>query len=129
MEFHTPTEVRYLKSHEWIRMEGDEAVIGITDYAQHSLGDIVYVEFPDVGDTIGTEEVFGVIESVKASSDLYLPIGGEVIAINSALEENQEPINKDPYGDGWLIRIKPTGAEGSLLDAAAYEQVVAAEKH
>jgi glycine cleavage system H protein len=125
MSFQTPSELRYLKTHEWVRMEGDEAVIGITDYAQDSLGDVVYVEMPQVGDTFGVGEVFGVIESVKASSDLYTPVGGEVVAINTALETNQETVNKDPFGEGWMIRLKVSGEEGELMDAAAYEQFVA----
>lgn len=128
MSFTTPSDLRYLESHEWVRMENGEAVIGITDYAQHSLGDVVYIELPQVGDTFGPGEVFGVIESVKASSDLYTPVGGEVIAINTALEEDQEVINKDPYGEGWIMRLKPSGEEGNLLDAAAYEQVVASQE-
>jgi glycine cleavage system H protein len=125
MSFQTPSELRYLKTHEWVRVEGNEAVIGITDYAQDSLGDVVYVEMPQVGDTFGAGEVFGVIESVKASSDLYTPVGGEVVAINTALETNQETVNKDPYGEGWMIRLKVSGEEGELMDAAAYEQFVA----
>jgi len=125
MSFQTPSELRYLKTHEWVRVEGNEAVIGITDYAQDSLGDVVYVEMPQVGDTFGAGEVFGVIESVKASSDLYTPVGGEVVAINTALETNQETVNKDPFGEGWMIRLKVSGEEGELMDAAAYEQFVA----
>jgi glycine cleavage system H protein len=127
MSFTTPSDLRYLESHEWVRLENGEAVIGISDYAQHSLGDVVYIELPAVGDTFGPGEVFGVIESVKASSDLYTPVGGEVIAVNSALEDDQEIINKDPYGEGWIIRLKTSGEEGNLLDAAAYEQVVASQ--
>lgn len=128
MAFQTPTNLRYLKTHEWVRIEENgEAVVGITDYAQHALGDVVYVDLPQVGDVLGPEEVFGVIESVKASSDLYMPIGGEIIAVNTDLLQNQQPINTDPYGQGWLIRVKPSGAEGDLLDAAAYEQLVAAQ--
>lgn len=129
MSFQTPTERRYLKTHEWVLMEDGEAVIGITDYAQHALGDIVYLDLPQVGDTFGPEEIFGVIESVKAASDLYTPVGGEVVAINSALVDDQAPISSDPYGEGWMIRIKPSGAEGALLTAAEYEQVVEAEQH
>jgi len=127
MSFTTPSDLRYLESHEWVRLENGEAVIGISDYAQHSLGDVVYIELPAVGDTFGPGEVFGVIESVKASSDLYTPVGGEVIAVNSALEDDQEIINKDPYGEGWIIRLKTSGEEGNLLDAAAYEQFVASQ--
>lgn len=129
MSFQTPANLRYLETHEWVGEENGEAIVGISDYAQHSLGDIVYIDLPQVGDTFGPEEIFGVIESVKASSDLYTPVGGEVVAVNTALVDDQEPINKDPYGQGWLIRLKPSGAEGKLLDAAAYEQVVASQDH
>jgi glycine cleavage system H protein len=115
-----PPELQYSKSDEWIRQEGDELVIGITDYAQDALGDIVYLELPQAGATLTPGQTFGVIESVKASSDLYAPVGGEVVAVNSELEGNQEPINKDPYGGGWLLRIRPSGEAEELMDAAAY---------
>jgi glycine cleavage system H protein len=108
-----------------VRTEGDEVVVGITDYAQHSLGDIVYLELPEVGATFKPGEVFGVIESVKASSDLYAPVAGEVTAVNSELEDDQEAINTDPYSTGWMIRVKPAGGESELLDAAAYDEFVA----
>jgi glycine cleavage system H protein len=125
MSYNTPNELRYAKTHEWARTEGEEVVVGITDYAQHSLGDVVYLELPEVGATFKAGERFGVIESVKASSDLYSPVAGEVTAINSALEEAQEPINTDPYGEGWMIRMKPADDEGELLDAAGYAEFVA----
>jgi glycine cleavage system H protein len=125
MSFNTPPELRYAKTHEWARTEGDEVVVGITDYAQDALGDVVYIELPEVGSTFKAGEVFGVIESVKASSDLYAPVAGEVTAVNSALDDDQEPVNKDPYGAGWMLRIKPSGDEGELLDAAGYEEFVA----
>jgi glycine cleavage system H protein len=127
MGFNIPTELRYLKTHEWVRLEGDEAVIGITDYAQDSLGDIVYIELPEVGATFGAEEFFGVIESVKAASDLFTPVGGEVIAVNTALTDDQTPISNDPYGAGWMIRLKPSGEEGELLDAERYQNIIDAE--
>lgn len=120
MSLNIPADLRYSKSDEWVRAEGDEVVIGISDFAQDALGDIVYLELPQVGATITIGSSFGVIESVKASSDLYAPLGGEVVAVNSELESNQEPINKDPYGAGWLIRVRPSGAEEELMDAAAY---------
>ncbi|NTW98313.1 MAG: glycine cleavage system protein GcvH [Oscillochloris sp.] len=120
MSYNVPAELRYSKSDEWVRAEGDELVIGITDFAQDQLGDIVYLELPKVGATIAPGESFGVIESVKASSDLYAPLGGEVLAVNGDLDASQEPINQDPYGAGWLIRVRPSGAEEELLDAAAY---------
>jgi glycine cleavage system H protein len=124
MSFNTPQELRYAETHEWVRTEGDEVVVGITDYAQDSLGDVVYLELPEVGQTFKAGEVFGVIESVKASSDLYAPVAGEVTAVNSALDDDQEPINTDPYGAGWMIRMKPSGDEQKLLHAAEYEKFV-----
>lgn len=121
MSHNVPAELRYSKSDEWIRVEGDELVIGISDYAQDQLGDIVYLELPEVGKKIAPGDSFGVIESVKASSDLYSPVGGEVVAVNAALDDNQEPINQDPYGAGWLIRVRPSGdEEDGLMDAAGY---------
>ena len=120
MSTNIPPELQYSKSDEWVRSEGDELVIGITDYAQDALGDIVYLELPQLGASLTPGQRFGVIESVKASSDLNAPVGGEVIAVNSELEANQEPINKDPYGAGWLVRLRPSGASEELLDAAAY---------
>ncbi len=128
MSYNTPADLRYLKTHEWVRTEGNEVVFGITDYAQHELGDIVFIELPEVGDTFEPGDRFGVIESVKAASDLYAPVGGEVIAINDALEDDQEVINSDPYGAGWMVRLTPSGKEGDLLDVTAYEQVVAEEE-
>ena len=120
MATNIPADLRYSRSDEWVRAEGDEVVIGITDFAQDALGDIVYLELPQVGASYAPGDSFGVIESVKASSDLYAPIGGEVLAVNTELENNQEPINKDPYGAGWLVRLRPSGAEEALMDATAY---------
>ncbi|PDV99826.1 glycine cleavage system protein GcvH [Candidatus Chloroploca asiatica] len=120
MSISIPGDLRYSTSDEWVRTEGEEVVIGITDYAQDALGDVVYIELPAVGTVLTPGESFGVIESVKASSDLYAPIGGEVVAVNSDLEANQEPINQDPYGAGWLLRIRPSGEEEPLMDATAY---------
>lgn len=120
MAINIPADLQYSKSDEWIRTEGDELVIGITDYAQDALGDIVYLELPQVGASFTPGQSFGVIESVKASSDLYAPVGGTVTAVNTELEGNQEPINKDPYGAGWLIRLKPDGSAEELMDATAY---------
>lgn len=129
MGFTTPQELRYLSTHEWVTIDGDVATIGITDFAQDALGDVVYVELPAVGDTFTAGEIFGSIESVKASSDLYAPVGGEIVEVNTALQDDQSPINKDPYGEGWIIRIKPSGDEGELLDAAGYEAVMEQQKH
>ena len=120
MATNIPADLQYSKSDEWVRTEGDDLVIGITDYAQDALGDIVYLELPSVGARFAPGQSFGVIESVKASSDLYAPVGGEIVAVNTELEGNQEPINKDPYGAGWLLRIRPSGETEELLDAAAY---------
>ena len=123
-------EARYIESHEWVREVGDNIVCGITDHAQDTLSDVVYVELPEVGDTLEKGEGFGVVESVKAASDLYMPIGGEIVAINATLEDSPELINRDPYGDGWMIRFVPTDRSelDDLLDAGAYEASVAAEE-
>lgn len=121
-----PGDLQYAKSHEWMRKEGDEAVIGITDHAQQALNDVVYVELPGVGDELDAGDVFGVVESVKSASDLYMPVAGEVIAVNEALEDTPELVNQDPYGDGWFIRIRitdPGGAE-DLMDASEYQDSI-----
>lgn len=122
-----PAELKYTKDHEWIRLEGDTAVIGITDYAQDQLGDIVYVEIETEGETLDNEEVFGTVEAVKTVSDLFMPIAGEVIEFNSALEDNPALVNEDPYGEGWMIKVKvsDTSELGDLLDAAAYQDLIA----
>ena len=122
-----PGDLRYTKEHEWVRVEGDEAVVGITQYAADQLGDIVFVELPDTGRALDRHATFGVVESVKAVSDLFAPIGGDVTATNDGLAGTPEVVNSDPYGDGWMIRVKvadPAQVE-DLLDAAAYEQLVA----
>lgn len=123
----TPEELLYSKSHEWVRLQGGEATIGITDHAQEALNDIVYVELPKVGQSFGPEEEFGVVESVKSVSDLYMPIAGEVIAVNTGLDDKPETLNEDPYGSGWLIRVRvkdPAQAK-QLLSAAAYRKTIA----
>ncbi len=122
-----PGDLRYTKDHEWIRVEGDEAVIGITQYAADQLGDIVFVELPDAGTGLAQHATFGVVESVKAVSDLFAPIGGEVTGTNDALAGTPEVVNSDPYGEGWMVRVRvadPAQVDG-LLDAAAYEQLTA----
>ena len=121
-----PDDLQYTKSHEWVRMEGDTATIGITDHAQEELGDVVFVELPDVGDTIGAGDSFGTVESVKAVSDLYTPVGGEVAEVNSSLEDAPEKINDDPYGEGWIVKLR-TSEEADLLSPEEYEQVVEEE--
>ena len=105
-ELNFPDDVRYAESHEWARSEGDGIKVGISDYAQDQLGDIVFVELPEVGDTFGKGEEFGTVESVKAVSELYMPVAGEIAAINSSLEDAPEKVNNTPYGDGWMIEIK-----------------------
>lgn len=118
-----PADLRYAKSHEWVRAESDGTVtVGITDYAQNSLGDITYVQVPKVGATYKAGDVFGVVESVKAASDLYMPVAGTVVAVNAALESAPETVNRAPYAEGWMLRLKPAdaAAAGALLDAAAY---------
>ena len=121
-----PTNVKYTNEHEWIRLEGEEAYVGITDYAQDQLGDIVFVDITTEGETLEKGEVFGTIEVVKTVSDLFLPIGGEVLEVNPELEEHPELVNQDPYGKGWLVKIKPTDASelDELLDAEAYKQLI-----
>jgi glycine cleavage system H protein len=121
MEF--PSDLLYTKHDEWVRVEGDEVVTGITDYAQDQLSDVVYVELPEVGDTFDKGEPYGVVESVKAASDVFVPVAGEIIAINEELEDSPEIVNEDPYGKGWFVRIKVAdkSALNDLLDAAAYE--------
>ena len=121
-----PNDVKYTKEHEWIRQEGDVAYVGITDYAQEQLGDIVFVDIQTVGETLAGDEVFGTIEVVKTISDLFLPVAGEVLEQNEALEEQPELVNKDPYGEGWLIKIKPAADADfdSLLDAEAYKALI-----
>jgi len=117
-----PEELKYSDDHEWTRKEGDLVVIGITDYAQGELGDVVYLDLPAVGDTFGQKDVFGSIEAVKAAADLYLPIAGEIVEVNTELPDSPETINKDPYGEGWMVKIKieNTSEYDKLMDAAAY---------
>jgi glycine cleavage system H protein len=124
-----PQGYRYTKDHEWIAVEGDRGRVGITDYAQKQLGDVVFVELPEVGRTLKAGEQFGTVESVKAVSELYSPVAGEVVEVNAPLADKPETINQDPHGAAWMIviRIKDQGAPGALLDAAAYEALVASE--
>ena len=123
-----PTDLKYTKDHEWVRLEGDVAVVGITDFAQGELGDIVYVEVETLDETLAQDEVFGTVEAVKTVSDLFLPLSGEIIAFNEALEDEPETVNTDPYGEGWMIKIKisdPIEVE-NLLDAVDYEAIIGA---
>ena len=121
-----PEDCQYTKEHEWVRLEDGIAVVGITDYAQDHLGDVVFIELPDVGTEVTQFEPFGVIDSVKASSELYAPLSGEVEAVNDALTEQPELVNQEPYGEGWMIKVRPADlAEmGQLLDADGYEQLL-----
>lgn len=123
-----PEELRYTKDHEWLRVEGEEAVIGITDYAQGELGDIVFIEVDVEGEILDVHETFGTIEAVKTVSDMYMPVGGEVLELNPALDGNPELVNKDPFGEGWIIRIRmtnPAEVEG-MLTASAYRELIKA---
>ena len=122
-----PAELKYTKDHEWIKVEsGDVALVGITDFAQGELGDVVYVEIETQGETISKEEVFGTIEAVKTVSDLFMPVSGEILEVNKELDGNPEAVNKDPYGAGWMVKIKITDASQveSLLDSEAYQALV-----
>lgn len=121
-----PENLRYTKDHEWIRIEGDEATIGITDFAQHELGDIVYVEVETIGQQLNSGDVFGTVEAVKTVSDLYLPVAGTITELNPKLNSNPELVNSDPYGEGWMVKMKlaNAGDTDSLMDAKAYGALV-----
>jgi len=121
-----PAELLYTKDHEWLRIEGDRGYVGITDFAQGELGDIVFIEIETLGETLQKEEVFGTIEAVKTVSDMFMPVGGEILEVNPSLEESPEVVNKDPYGNGWMIKIKitdPSEAD-SLLSAEKYKALL-----
>mgnify|MGYP000149503503 FL=1 len=122
-----PQDLRYTKEHEWVRLEGDVATIGITDYAQGELGDIVFIEVDTVGESVGAEEVFGTIEAVKTVSDMYAPVAGEVLEFNESLEDEPEAVNSDPYGAGWIIKIRVDNPDdvAGLLSHEAYGELIA----
>ena len=127
-----PKNLKYTKSHEWVKQDGNGMLtVGITDPAQDLMGDMVYVELPELGSTVTAEKECAVVESVKAASDVYAPMSGEVVEVNSTLTDAPETVNKEPYGAGWIFRMKPStaGDVDKLLDAAAYEALVASEKH
>ncbi len=121
-----PTNLKYTKDHEWIRLEGDNAYIGITDYAQHELGDIVFVDVDTLDETLEAEETFGTIEAVKTSSEMFMPVGGKVIEFNEELADAPEKVNTDPYGEGWIIKVEVTNAAemDNLLDAEGYKALI-----
>lgn len=121
-----PENLKYTKDHEWLRIEGDTGYVGVTDFAQGELGDIVFIEVETVGETLKKEEVFGTIEAVKTVSDMFMPVGGEVLEVNPALEATPDVVNKDPYGKGWMIKIKITNPSevSALLDSEAYKALL-----
>ena len=121
-----PQNLKYTKDHEWVRVEGDVAVIGITDFAQHELGDIVYVEIETIGETLSQEEVFGSVEAVKTVSDLFMPVSGEILELNEELESNPELVNTDPYEGGWMVKVKLTNTAelDTLLSADDYQALI-----
>ena len=121
-----PENLKYTSDHEWVSSSGDELVVGITDHAQDSLGDVTFVELPEVGASFDEKAVFGVVESVKAASDLYMPVAGDVIEVNEELNDSPEKVNSDPYGDGWMIKVRPVNSAtlDSLLDAEAYKKEI-----
>jgi glycine cleavage system H protein len=126
IDMNIPAELKYTKDHEWVKIEGDVAIVGITEFAQSELGDIVYVEIETIGETLNQEEVFGSVEAVKTVSDLFMPVSGEILEFNDALEANPELVNSDPYGEGWMIKVKlsDTSQYDQLLDAATYQGLI-----
>ncbi len=125
-----PENLRYSKDHEWVLVDGDTATIGITDYAQHSLGDVVYIDMPRVGDKFGTHEAFGSVESVKAVSEIFTPVAGEVIEVNDSVNDTPEDVNNDPYEAGWMVKLKldNPGEADALMSSVEYEEYLAASE-
>lgn len=119
-----PEGLKYTKDHEWIKIEGNTAIVGITDFAQSELGDIVYVDITTVGQDVAAHDIFGTVEAVKTVSDLYMPIAGKVLEINPILDGSPEKVNEDPYGDGWMIKVQFTGSTDELLSAAQYKELI-----
>lgn len=119
-----PEGLKYTKDHEWVKIEGNTATIGVTDFAQGELGDIVYVDINTVGQEIGEHEIFGTVEAVKTVSDLYMPLAGKVLEINPLLDAHPEKVNEDPYGDGWMIKVEVKGGTGGLLSATQYKELI-----
>lgn len=120
-----PASLKYVDTHEWVKIEGDIATVGITDYAQDQLGDVTFVELPSAGENIGAGDGMGSVESVKAASDLYSPVSGEIIEVNSALDDNPELVNSDPYGEGWMIKVRLSGSDDELISAEEYQAIIA----
>lgn len=119
-----PEGLKYTKDHEWVKIEGTTATVGITDFAQSELGDIVYVDITTVGQDIAEHEIFGTVEAVKTVSDLYMPVAGKVLEVNPALDKNPEKVNEDPYGDGWMIKVEISGDSSGLLTAEQYKELI-----
>jgi glycine cleavage system H protein len=119
-----PDGLKYTKDHEWVKIDGTTAIVGITDFAQSELGDIVYIDISTVGQNVGEHEIFGTVEAVKTVSDLYMPLTGKVLEINPALDANPEKVNEDPYGEGWMIKVEVQGSTDSLLSAAQYRELI-----
>jgi glycine cleavage system H protein len=119
-----PEGLKYTKDHEWVKIEGDIATVGVTDFAQSELGDIVYVDITTVGQDVAEHDIFGTVEAVKTVSDLYMPVSGKVLEVNPVLDASPEKVNEDPYGDGWMIKVKITGSASSLLSAAEYKELI-----
>jgi glycine cleavage system H protein len=126
IDMNIPSELKYTKDHEWVKIDGDVAIVGITEFAQSELGDIVYVEIETIGETLNQEEVFGSVEAVKTVSDLFMPVSGEILAFNETLEANPELVNTDPYGEGWMIKVKLSDVSqyDGLLDSEAYRGLI-----
>lgn len=119
-----PEGLKYTKDHEWVKIEGNTAIVGITDFAQSELGDIVYIDINTVGQEVGEHEIFGTVEAVKTVSDLYMPLAGKVLEINPALDASPEKVNEDPYGEGWMIKVEVKGSVDALLSAAQYRELI-----
>lgn len=130
MSKNIPENLRYSKDHEWVSVDGDTATIGITDYAQHSLGDVVYIDFPKAGDKFDAHEAFGSVESVKAVSEIFMPVAGEITEVNESLNDDAEKVNSDPYQAGWMIKVKMSnpGEADALLNAAEYEEYLSSQE-
>jgi glycine cleavage system H protein len=119
-----PESLKYTKDHEWVKIEGNTALVGITDFAQNELGDIVYLDITTVGEDVGEHDIFGTVEAVKTVSDLFMPVAGKVLELNKALEGNPELVNSDPYGKGWIIKVAISGSTDDLLSAAQYKELI-----